>query len=83
MLIRTLFFAFLTFAFVLSGYAKGPFNAQAPDQDTVTRLQIYLDEHSFAPGKIDGRWGEFIGKALARFQAANGQTPSVQIDSAL
>jgi lipoprotein-anchoring transpeptidase ErfK/SrfK len=83
MLIRTLFFAFLTFPFVLSGYAKEPANAQALDQDTVTRLQIYLDEHSFGPGKIDGRWGEFIGKALARFQAANGQTPSGQIDSAL
>jgi lipoprotein-anchoring transpeptidase ErfK/SrfK len=83
MLIRTLFFAFSTFAIILSGYAQGPANSQALDQDTVTRLQIYLDEHSFGPGKIDGRWGEFIGKALARFQAANGQTPSGQIDSAL
>ena len=54
-----------------------------PDQDTVVRLQIYLDEHSFGPGKIDGRWGEFIGKALQRFQAAQGQPPSGQIDSAL
>ena len=53
------------------------------DQDTVIRLQIFLDEHSFGPGKIDGRWGEFIGKALQRFQAANGQQPSGQIDSAL
>jgi lipoprotein-anchoring transpeptidase ErfK/SrfK len=53
------------------------------DQDTVSRLQIFLDQHSFGPGKIDGRWGEFIGKALQRFQAANGQQPSVQIDSAL
>src|ERR1700719_4087453 len=53
------------------------------DQDTVTRLQIYLDEHSFGPGKIDGRWGEFIGKALQRFQAANGQQASGQIDAAL
>jgi putative peptidoglycan binding protein len=46
-------------------------------------LQIFLDEHSFGPGKIDGRWGEFIGKALQRFQAAHGQQPSCQIDSAL
>jgi lipoprotein-anchoring transpeptidase ErfK/SrfK len=53
------------------------------DQDTVSRLQIFLDQHSFGPGKIDGRWGEFIGKALQRFQAANGQQPSGQIDSAL
>jgi lipoprotein-anchoring transpeptidase ErfK/SrfK len=49
----------------------------------VVRLQIYLDEHSFGPGKIDGRWGEFIGKALQRFQVAQGQPPSDQIDSAL
>jgi lipoprotein-anchoring transpeptidase ErfK/SrfK len=54
-----------------------------PDQDTVSRLQIFLDEHSFGPGKIDGRWGEFIGKALQRFQAALGQQPSGQIDPAL
>ena len=54
-----------------------------PDQDTVTRLQIYLDEHSFGSGKIDGRWGEFIGKALQRFQAAHGQQQSGQIDSFL
>src|SRR3984893_7449838 len=54
-----------------------------PDEDKVTRLQIYLDEHSFGPGKIDGRWAEFIGKALQRFQAAHGQQPSGQIDAAL
>jgi lipoprotein-anchoring transpeptidase ErfK/SrfK len=53
------------------------------DQDTVSRLQIFLDEHSYGPGKIDGRWGEFVGKALQRFQAAHGQQPSGQIDPAL
>jgi Putative peptidoglycan binding domain len=61
----------------------GPAGQPVPDQDTVSRLQIFLDEHSFGPGKIDGRWGEFIGKALQRFQAAHGQQPSGQIDSAL
>ena len=59
-----------------------PSNPVRQDQDTVTRLQIYLDEHSFRPGKIDGRWGEFIGKALQHFQAANGQPASGQIDAA-
>ncbi len=54
-----------------------------PNQDTVTRLQIFLDEHSFGPGKIDGHWGDFIGKALQRFQAANGQQPTGQIDPGL
>jgi lipoprotein-anchoring transpeptidase ErfK/SrfK len=61
----------------------GPGGQPVPDQDTVSRLQIFLDEQSFGPGKIDGRWGEFIGKALQRFQAAHGQQPSGQIDSAL
>jgi lipoprotein-anchoring transpeptidase ErfK/SrfK len=63
--------------------SAGPSAQPVSDQDSVTRLQIYLDEHSFGPGKIDGRWGEFIGKALQRFQAANGQPPSGQIDAAL
>jgi hypothetical protein len=49
----------------------------------VTRLQIYLDEQSFGPGKIDGHWGEFVGKALQRFQAAHTQQLSGQIDPAL
>jgi lipoprotein-anchoring transpeptidase ErfK/SrfK len=95
MLIRTLFFALPALAIAISGYAQvpatvappqrngGPGGQPAPDQDTVSRLQIFLDEHSFGPGKIDGRWGDFLGKALQRFQAAHGQQPSGQIDSAL
>jgi len=73
------------FAYGRHSGASGGSPVQAPiqDQDTVTRLQIYLDEHSFGPGKIDGRWGDFVGKALQNFQAANGQQPSGQIDAAL
>src|SRR5260370_42311716 len=63
--------------------SESPSPQPESDQDTVCRLQIFLDEHSFGPGKIDGRWGEFIGKALQRFQAAHGQQPSGQLDSAL
>ena len=33
----------------------GPGTQSVPDQETITRLQIFLDEHSFGPGKIDGR----------------------------
>jgi lipoprotein-anchoring transpeptidase ErfK/SrfK len=61
----------------------GPGGQPVPDQDTVSRLQIFLDEHSFGPGKIDGHWGEFVGKALQRFQTSNDQQPSGQVDSAL
>src|SRR6202795_4894632 len=91
MFIRILFHLFSTLAIATIGFVQMPATAAnptssaqlVPDQDTVTRLQIYLDEHSFGPGKIDGRWGEFIGKALQRFQAANGQPPSGQIDATL
>lgn len=50
-------------------------------QEILTRLQIFLDQRSFGPGKIDGRWGEFTAKALLRYQIANGQNPTGQIDS--
>jgi lipoprotein-anchoring transpeptidase ErfK/SrfK len=95
MLVRTLVFAFPAFLMATSGYAQapvtkaspqhtaGPGERPLPDQDTVTRLQIFLDEHSFGPGKIDGHWGEFVGKALQRFQISNGQQPSGQVDPAL
>jgi lipoprotein-anchoring transpeptidase ErfK/SrfK len=52
-------------------------------QEVLTRLQIFLDQRSFGPGKIDGRWGEFTAKALVRYQVANGQPPTGQIDTAM
>lgn len=67
---------------VASGH-PGPGMPPVPNQETVTRLQIFLDEHSFGPGNINGRWGEFVSKALKRFQAANGRQPSGQIDPPL
>src|ERR1700730_5431383 len=73
--------ALLALSFATLGHAQVPL--PLPDQDTVTRLQIFLDEHSFGPGKIDGHWGEFIGKALQRYQTAHDQQSSGQIDPAL
>src|ERR1700676_1214352 len=32
------------------------------EREVITRLQIFLDQRSFGPGKIDGRWGEFVAK---------------------
>jgi lipoprotein-anchoring transpeptidase ErfK/SrfK len=55
----------------------------ASGQEILARLQIYLDQRSFGPGKIDGRWGEFTAKALVRYQVANGQPPTGQIDQAM
>ena len=40
-------------------------------QELVTRLQIFLDQQEFGPGIIDGRWGEFTGKALVHYARAH------------
>ena len=53
------------------------------EREVITRLQIFLDQRSFGPGKIDGKWGEFVAKALQRYQRANGLEPTGQIDAAL
>ena len=51
------------------------------DLDKLIRLEIFLDAHSFGPGKIDGRAGEFVGLALSRYQMAQGKDPqSGQVD---
>ncbi len=54
--------------------AEGQVMAAEPvsERELITRLQIYLDQRHFGPGKIDGRWGEFTGKALNRYQKAMG-----------
>src|SRR6188508_2098310 len=31
-------------------------------REVITRLQIFLDQRNFGPGKIDGGWGEFTAK---------------------
>ncbi len=36
--------------------------------EAATRLQVFLDRAEFAPGKIDGRYGEFTVKALALYR---------------
>jgi lipoprotein-anchoring transpeptidase ErfK/SrfK len=41
-------------------------------RDVTTQLQIFLDQQLFGPGAIDGRPGEFVGKALKRYQRAHG-----------
>src|ERR1700693_3910231 len=53
------------------------------EREVITRLQIFLDQRSFGPGKIDGRWGEFVAKALQRYQRANGLLATGQIDADL
>src|SRR5439155_18287320 len=41
------------------------------DEVTATRLQIFLDNNDFGPGKIDGKMGEFFRKALLAYKRAH------------
>jgi lipoprotein-anchoring transpeptidase ErfK/SrfK len=50
------------------------------DEETSTRLQIFLDNRNFGPGKIDGQMGEFFRKALLAYKRANGMEESGAVD---
>ena len=79
---RTKLFAFVEMLMVTTVFCAqqpvGP-GPSGPDQETIIRLQIFLDQHSFGPGKIDGHWSEFTTKALQRYQMSNGNEPTGQI----
>jgi lipoprotein-anchoring transpeptidase ErfK/SrfK len=60
--------------------ASIPVKALTPDM--LTRLEIFLDSHSFGPGKIDGKAGEFVELGLSRYQMAQGKE-SRQVDPEL
>lgn len=51
------------------------------ERDVTTRLQIFLDQQLFGPGKIDGRPGEFLVKALKRYQRAHGLPETGVLDA--
>ncbi len=51
------------------------------DEATSTRLQIFLDNHNFGPGKIDGQIGEFFRKALLAYKRANHLPESGAVDA--
>src|SRR5947199_9882047 len=50
------------------------------DEETATRLQIFLDNNDFAPGKIDGRMGEFFRKALISYKHAQAMPKTGEVD---
>ena len=47
--------------------------ASAPNEQ-ILRAQLFLDGSAFKPGAIDGKWGEFMRKALTRYEQAQGKT---------
>lgn len=51
------------------------------DEETSTKLQIFLDNNDFGPGKIDGRMGEFFRKALLHYKRAHGMAETGAVDS--
>ncbi len=51
------------------------------DEETATRLQIFLDNADFGPGKIDGRMGEFFRKALISYKHAHAMPKTGAVDS--
>ena len=53
------------------------------DEETATRLQIFLDNNNFGPGKIDGKMGEFFRKALISFKHAHTQRETGVVDQAM
>ena len=50
------------------------------DEETATRLQIFLDNSDFGPGKIDGRMGEFFRKALVSYKHARAMPITGVVD---
>ncbi len=68
----------LLYVGILLGLA-GSLSAASPSpgatpNEQILRAQLFLDGSAFKPGAIDGKWGEFMGKALARYQQAQGKT---------
>ncbi len=45
------------------------------DVEAATRLQVFLDRANFSPGKINGHYNEFTGKALALYRQSRGEQP--------
>ncbi|MGI8435396.1 MAG: hypothetical protein ACR2NX_00600, partial [Chthoniobacterales bacterium] len=75
----TAFLFCLVFAFsAAEGASKKAKSAQekpeSKQDDRILRVQLFLDASAFKPGVIDGRWGEFTGQALSRYEAANGKS---------
>jgi lipoprotein-anchoring transpeptidase ErfK/SrfK len=51
------------------------------DEETSVKLQIFLDNSDFGPGKIDGRMGEFFRKALVHYKRAHSMAETGAVDS--
>ena len=69
-LVLALFFVIAATA-LAANHANSP--APAPNEQ-ILRAQLFLDGSAFKPGAIDAGWGEFMGKALSRYEEAQGKS---------
>lgn len=53
------------------------------DEETSTKLQIFLDNNNFGPGKIDGRMGEFFRKALISYKHSHGMRETGAVEPSM
>ncbi len=80
----------LAFSFSVIAHAAAEDNVPAAGDgvmERLTRIQIFLDARDFGPGRLDGKWGEFTRKALARYLESQGKpvpefgdTPPADLD---
>lgn len=71
---RLLTLAALACAVAIPAAETGSHGLPARDARTL-RLQVLLDRAGFAPGKIDGRPGDVLARALGRYRRAHGVEP--------
>jgi lipoprotein-anchoring transpeptidase ErfK/SrfK len=53
------------------------------NRETIVRLKVFLDQHSFGPGEIDDRWTSLCANALRLYQSAMGKNVTGQLDPQL
>ena len=64
-----------------SGHHAAQTHGDRRQIEEATRLQVFLDNSNFRPGRIDGRYGEFTRKAVMFFKRSKGQPDSGTQDS--
>jgi lipoprotein-anchoring transpeptidase ErfK/SrfK len=77
MLRRSLFLlcSFLTFSLQARDTgAKGMGENVPNDADMILKVQIFLDQNFFGPGKLDGALGEFTYKAVVNYNFSHGHS---------